>query len=148
MNTISLRLYPETEARYKRVLDECDQGTNGKPATADQFINYLLECEANPRKVEVSKPEDLARIESLQADKVELANAFDVLREQKDAEIQRLTNLLNQSGVIPPGQILFTVTEAEQELIEQLKPVLLAKGNQGTSEEALYVLIRHHKIQR
>ena len=39
MNTISSRLYPETEALYKRLLDECDAGTNGKAATADQFIN-------------------------------------------------------------------------------------------------------------
>lgn len=148
MNTISLRLYPETEALYKRLLDECDAGTNGKPATADQFINYLLECAQNPRKIEVSKTEDVTKINLLN----ESLEKLHTLVTEQEATITQLqtenTRLLNESGVIPAGSILFNVSESEQAEIENLKPWLISKGHEGTSNEALYVLIKQGVIKR
>lgn len=147
MNTISLRLYPETETLYKRLLDECDAGTNGKPATADQFINYLLECAQNPRKIEVRKAEDLQQIETL-TNKVLQLEALQTEIEELRANNGQLQTAVAQSGVILPGNILFQVTEEELKTLEAIKPYLIKAGYEGTNEEALYAGIKKNYIIR
>ncbi len=147
MNTISLRLYPETEKLYKRLLDECDSGTNGRPATADQFINTLLEAFQNPRKIEVSQQSDLNRIHELETLTESLQAKVDELGEASQ-EVQTLKTALAQSGVLAPGQVLFSVSEAELQLMENIKPWIKEQGSEPSNENALYVLIKNNYIKR
>ncbi len=111
MNTISLRLYPETEKLYKRLLDECDSGTNGRPATADQFINTLLEAFQNPKKVEVSKASDLQALQEAQAQNTALTDQVQSLQYanvQLEAENRKLQANENSVCVdLEPADLFF-----------------------------------------
>jgi hypothetical protein len=167
MNTISLRLYPETEALYKRLLDECDAGTNGKPATADQFINYLLECAQNPRKVEVSKAADQEliknlqqEVETLKTELLKLSNADNSSSEADKQLIQELehkvfrlegelTILKEKNSTFDfPGAVIFRVTEAEQNEIEVFTQQAKQKFNVDLDPgQALFFLIRDKKLK-
>ncbi len=169
MNTISLRLYPETEALYKRLLDECDAGTNGKTATADQFINYLLECAQNPRKIEVSKKADFDRIIELENITRELKNQCDVLKEaaetSKPEDLARITELEHdlfitmqkltlleeeKPGVtLPETSIVFELSEDEYSQVLGYSDFLRQKHSAELSlSQVLYVLIKGNKIRR
>ena len=165
MNTISLRLYPETEALYKRLLDECDAGTNGKPATADQFINYLLECAQNPRKVEVSKVEDAQMILKLTDEIRYLNSELDVLqnakRELSTEDQERITllehenfrlknenTILNENNPVNQSNtIIFSITDEERLQIDTF--TAFAKSNYNVELEpaqSLFFLIRDKKL--
>lgn len=69
MKVLSLKLREENEALYRQLFDASGSGT------ADMFFSDLLEAYVNPRKVEVSKPEDLARISQLEAENEAIRNA-------------------------------------------------------------------------
>lgn len=135
MNTISLRLYPETEALYKRLLDECDSGTNGKPATADQFLNYLLECAQNPRKIEVSKKEDTDRITELEHKQFLAESELTILRDAKPASLSE-------------NQIIFEVNNDELQLINDYRESLLRREVIFGNDIILYLLINGKRIKR
>lgn len=148
LQLLGIKCSPETEAEFRALLADQIPQSNGKPVSAGMFLEELIECWKNPRKVEVSKTEDLTQIDILKKANEILDQSF---REQQTT-IEELTientRLLNESGVIPAGSILFNVSDSEAEEIEDLKPVLVSKGHEGTSQEALYVLIKHGKIKR
>ena len=135
MNTISLRLYPETETLYKRLLDECDSGTNGKPATADQFINYLMECAQNPRKIEVSQKQDTDRITELEHKLFSAESELTIMRDAKPASVSE-------------NQIIFEVNNQELQLINDYRESLLRREVIFGNDIILYLLINGKRIKR
>ena len=164
MNTISLRLYPETEQRYKEALDRCDAGTNGRPATADQFINYLLECEANPRKVEVSKQTDLDKIEQLQQKVLQLeselnnqastSNDFSgrvtELEHKLFSAESELTILREKQGlpVLESDQLIIRLFPEQLKMIAQYQYSILQKtGEEPTASELFVALLNKGHIK-
>ena len=157
MNTISLRLYPETEALYRRLMDECDAGTGGKAPTQDQFINLLLENYQNPRK---QNPELAKKINDLEKTvlqlQTELARNADaaakvVELEHKLFSAESELAILKESKTEPdpnPLQIAFEISEEENGAIQTFRNVLAGRQVHLTDSEALYVFIRDHKIKR
>ena len=164
MNTISIRLYPETEALYKKLLNESDAGTNGKTPTADQFINYLLECAQNPRKIKdpedqklisekseiikdltyrltevTNKPAELSteeqeRITLLEHENFRLKSEITILKENDPAELA--------------NSVIFKITDEEQTQIDDF--TVFAKNNYNVDLEpaqSLFFLIRDKKLK-
>lgn len=163
MNTISLRLYPETEKLYKQLLDECDAGTNGRPATADQFINYLLECAQNPRTKEVSKPSDLQRIQELETQNETLKAKVTELESVSFRDQSELTILRNKLEAQPAAdqepapaalqlaydQIIITLFDTQVQSIQQYKQQLLAKqGKEYTNGEIFAAMLNRKLIDK
>jgi hypothetical protein len=148
LQLLGIKCSPETEAEFRALLADQIPQSNGKPVSAGMFLEELIESWKNPRKIEVSKTEDVTKINLLN----ESIEKLHTLVTEQEATITQLqienARLLNESGVIPPGSILFNVSDDEAGQIEELKPVLVSKGHEGTSQEALYVLIKHGRIKR
>jgi len=161
MNTISLRLYPETETLYKRLLDECDAGTNGRPATADQFINYLLECAQNPRTKEVSQKTDIDRIkqleaelETLKAENTALSHANFQDKTEIDTLKDKLANLppaaqASAPAQLDPDQVTITLFDADVKMLNDFESKLLEKeGKQFARSEIFAVMFNKGHIKK
>lgn len=145
MDIISLRLYPETAALYKKLKEESDA------QTVDAFINELLEAYRNPRKIEVSKTEDAARIQALETENAGLLEAKTNLQgivSGLEERIIELESQLNAAGILKPGQILFFLSEDEINAFADYKEHFSARGHDLSDADLLYVLIRDHKIRR
>ena len=153
METISIRLYPETAALYKKLKDESDA------TTADAFVNEMLEALRNPRKLEVSKASDIEALQiaknalqlaesdlagyDIKLKELELANQglfYD--NEAQAVEIRILKTEILQSGVIPPNHILFPIEEGEMETFEVWKAYYSKLYKRDfTLHETLYLAI-------
>ncbi|MBV5346802.1 hypothetical protein JZU46_01070 [bacterium] len=165
MNTISLRLYPETEALYRRLLEESDAGTNGKQATSDQFINYLLECAQNPRKVEVPKTEDTQMILKLTDEVNDLRSQLHVLQntpaglstedqeritllEHENFRLKAEITILKENNPAEHANtVIFSITDEEKAQIDDF--TAFAKSNYHVELEpahSLFFLIRDKKL--
>ena len=159
MNTISLRLYPETEALYRRLMDECDAGSNGKPPTQDQFINLLLENYQNPRKQNPELAKKLADQEQtiLQL-QTELGRNADSHAKVTELEhklfvFESENAILKEAAQVPapepdPLCIPFEVTEAQLEEVKKFREDLEGRQIHLSMTDALYVFIRDRKISR
>jgi hypothetical protein len=154
MNTISIKLYPETETLFKKLKDESDT------KTADQFLSLLLENYENPRKVEVPKQSDLDRIAELEkAVKTfdessvialtEKENRITELEHQVFRAESELTILRDQApeSQLQETQIVFEVTEPELDVIDSII-YKYSKVQEISRADALYSLIRDRKITR
>lgn len=143
LTTLTIRVQPETEKLFRDLFAECEP-VNGRPPSMGGFLEELIENYQNPRKVEKLNAESIQRLNDLHAE----AETLIIEKQQLQEKINELQRQLTESGVIPANKILFNVTDQELEVLEAIKTYLTAKGYDGTSEEALYVAIRHQKISR
>ncbi|MEI6574787.1 MAG: hypothetical protein WCO63_01260 [Bacteroidota bacterium] len=83
MEVIQIKVYPEAKATYEKLRAESDA------ATAGAFFDTLMEAYQHPRKIEVSKPEDLATI-------AHLTETFDQLQDKQNGLLQEIESLRHQ----------------------------------------------------
>jgi len=135
METLAVKLYPETLALFRKLKEQSDHGT-----TMDTFMSYLLEAAQNPQKIEVPvRTQEDAELISSQVERISLL-------EQQN---QDLTIKLTEAGVIPPNMIMFQITDEEIKEIQTLKAYIKMRRNLDlTDADALYLLIRDRKLVR
>lgn len=168
LTTISIRVYPNIEDLYRKLLSEEEPKPDGKQPTAGEFFEMLLENYQNPRKVEVSKKEDAAEIARLTNRITELETAIRGFDEssvlsltEKDTRITDLEHqvfittqelaLLRENNPNPgepsENSISIELTDDELARIEEFKATLAKRGYDITPPMGLFYLIRDGKIK-
>ncbi len=160
MEVIQIKVYPEAKATYEKLRAESDA------ATAGAFFDTLMEAYQHPRKIEVSKPEDLATI-------AHLTETFDQLQDKQNGLLQEIETLRHQveenavlqtriseleaaadeliaaaeSSLIPSDCIVVRFDVMEMEILKQLSAIETKRvGKEVTAATILNRLFFHQIV--
>lgn len=136
METLQLKIYPETKALYEKLKEEQDNIN-----TADQFMRLLLENLQNPRK-DKPRPEDLATIKDLTETFEALQDQNAALREQLNAMTVMAEDLQQavEKNTVPEDAILVTLDPMEKHVLDLM--VKVESHNTGKVVTPAELLIR------